>query len=78
MDLSQSFGYPGNPGVQEVQDAVNHIIEVAAKYQKPLGIFVGTPEAGKAYKESCSFGAAFFSLYLVVSWLPAFYTDRRG
>lgn len=54
MDLSQSFGYPGNPGVQEVQDAVNHIIEVAAKYQKPLGIFVGTPEAGKAYKESCS------------------------
>lgn len=50
MDLSQSYGHPGNPAVQEVQAAVAYIIEAARKYQKPLGIFVSTAEAAEKYK----------------------------
>lgn len=50
MDLSQSYGHPGNPSVPEVQAAIAHIIEAAQKYQKPLGIFVGTAEAAQKYK----------------------------
>ena len=50
MDLSQSYGHPGNPSVPEVQAAIAHIIETAKKYKKPLGIFVGTAEAAQKYK----------------------------
>lgn len=51
MDLSQSFGVPGNPGEPAVQAAIDRIIDTAARYQKPLGIFVGTKEAADRYEK---------------------------
>lgn len=50
MDLSQSFGHPGNPANPEEQDAIRRIIEVAARYDVPVGIFVGTAEAAAKYE----------------------------
>lgn len=51
MDLSQSYGYPGNPKAPQVQAAIDHIIAVAQIYKKPLGIFVGNLEDAERWEE---------------------------
>ena len=51
MDLSQSFGHPGDPSNPEEQEAIRNIIQTAAKYGVPTGIFVGTKEAAQKYED---------------------------
>lgn len=50
MDLSQSFGHPGDPSSPEEQAAIGRIIETAARYDVPVGIFAGTAEAAAKYE----------------------------
>ena len=50
MDLSQSYGKPGQPSAPEVQEAIRHVIVTAAEHHKPTGIFVGTREAAERYE----------------------------
>ena len=51
MDLSQSFGHPGDPSNPEEQEAIRNIIQTAAKYDVPTGIFVSTKEAAQKYED---------------------------
>lgn len=51
MDLSQSFGVPGNPGDPAVQAAIDRVIDTAVRCRKPLGIFVGGKEAADRYEK---------------------------
>lgn len=50
MDLSQSYGHPGDPACPEVRAAVRHVIDTANRLGKPVGIFVGSAEAAEQYE----------------------------
>lgn len=49
MDMSQSYGTPGNPGSPDVQTAVKRVADAARKYGKAAGIFVTNKEAMEKY-----------------------------
>jgi len=51
MDLSQSFGHPGNPSLPEIQATILNIIKVCNEYNRTCGIFVNTPDEVKKYRE---------------------------
>lgn len=51
MDLSQSYGVPGETGSGQVQDAIEKVLEAAARYGKAVGIFAGNEDAAKKYKD---------------------------
>ncbi len=50
MDLSQSYGHLGDPSAPPVQEAIDHVIAVAARHKKPTGIFVGSAQAAEKYQ----------------------------
>ena len=66
MDLSQSFGHPGDPSNPEEQEAIRRSIEVAARYDVPVGIFVGTAEAAAKYE---ALGVRYIAIGSDVSFL---------
>ena len=47
MDLSQSYGVPGNPGDPEVQAAIETVTAKALAAGKAVGTVAGTPEAAR-------------------------------
>ena len=47
MDLSQSYGVPGNPGDPEVQAAIETVTAKTLKAGKAVGTVAGTPEAAR-------------------------------
>lgn len=49
MDLSQSYGTPGNPGSHDVQAAVEKVCAAAEEYGKAVGIFVTGRDAMMKY-----------------------------
>ena len=51
MDISQSLGYPGDPAHPEVQQVVRQVIDTCSANKKPFGIFVGTTEAARKYRD---------------------------
>lgn len=51
MDLSQSFGNPGNPSLPEIQATILNVIKVCNEYNRACGIFANTPDEVKKYKE---------------------------
>lgn len=48
-DLSQSIGKPGQVNDPEVVAMIEKMFSVAAKYKKPVGIYVGSKEAAEKY-----------------------------
>lgn len=50
MDLSQSFGYPGQPGHPDVQKVMQRITEATQSAGLALGILVPTIDAAKDWK----------------------------
>lgn len=68
MDLSQSYGVPGNPANEQVQEAIHLIAETAAKYGKQLGIFVGGTNAIEKY---AAMGFRYFAVASDQSFLIA-------
>ena len=51
MDISQSLGHPGDPAHPEVQQVVRQVIDTCNANEKPFGIFVGTTEAARKYRD---------------------------
>lgn len=49
MDMSQSYGVPGNPGSPDVQAAVRKVADAAKGSEKAAGIFVTGKEAMDKY-----------------------------
>ncbi len=45
MDLSCSLGFPGEVDHPRMQEATQHIMETAEKYNKPTGMLVGSMDA---------------------------------
>lgn len=59
MDISQSLGHPGEPTHPDVAAVVDHVISVCNAKNKPFGIFVGTAEAARKYRDK---GAAYVAI----------------
>lgn len=59
MDISQSLGYPGDPAHPEVQQVVRQVIDTCNANKKPFGIFVGTTEAARKYRD---LGASYIAI----------------
>ena len=59
MYISQALGYPGDPAHPEVQQVVRQVIDTCNANKKPFGIFVGTTEAAREYRD---LGAAFIAI----------------
>ncbi len=51
MDLSQSYGVPGNPGDPEVQAAIETVIASTLRAGKAVGAVAGTPETARGLME---------------------------
>lgn len=51
MDLSQSYGVPGNPGQPEVQAAIDMVTAKTLAAGKVVGTVAGTPEAARKLVE---------------------------
>ena len=51
MDLSQSYGFPGQPGHEDVQKAMRRIIDAAKSAKVPLGIMVPNIDSAKEWRE---------------------------
>lgn len=51
MDLSQSYGTPGRPDSEDVQNAIKRVMEISGKYGKAVGIFAAGEEAVKKYMQ---------------------------
>lgn len=66
MDLSQSFGHPGDPSNPEEQEAIRRIIDTAARFDVPVGIFVGSTEAAAKYE---AMGVRYIAIGSDVSFL---------
>jgi 4-hydroxy-2-oxoheptanedioate aldolase len=43
-DLSQSLGFPGQPGHPRVKDAMKRIVDICREHGKPVGTVAGNPE----------------------------------
>ena len=59
MDISQSLGHPGDPAHPEVQQVVRQVIDTCNANEKPFGIFVGTTEAARKYRD---LGASYIAI----------------
>lgn len=59
MDISQSLGHPGDPAHPEVQQVVRQVIDTCNANKKPFGIFVGTTEAARKYRD---LGASYIAI----------------
>ena len=59
MDISQSLGYPGDPAHPEVQQVVRQVIDTCSANEKTFGIFVGTTEAARKYRD---LGASYIAI----------------
>lgn len=59
MDLSQSFGHPGEPSLPEIQETIRNIICICKKYNKVSGIYVNTFDEVRKYKK---LGVKYFAL----------------
>jgi 2-dehydro-3-deoxyglucarate aldolase len=65
-DLSASMGHLGNANHPEVQQAIMHIIKACKNAKKSVGIFVGSSEEGKKYRE---LGINMIALHSDIGWL---------
>ena len=59
MDISQSLGHPGDPAHPEVQQVVRQVIDTCNANETPFGIFVGTTEAARKYRD---LGASYIAI----------------
>ena len=59
MDISQSLGHPGDPAHPEVQQVVRQVFDTCNANEKPFGIFVGTTEAARKYRD---LGASYIAI----------------
>ena len=59
IDISQSLGHPGDPAHPEVQQVVRQVIDTCNANEKPFGIFVGTTEAARKYRD---LGASYIAI----------------
>lgn len=59
MDISQSLGHPGDPAHPEVQQVVRQVIDTCNANKKLFGIFVGTTEAARKYRD---LGASYIAI----------------
>lgn len=59
MDIIQSLGHPGDPAHPEVQQVVRQVIDTCNANKKPFGIFVGTTEAARKYRD---LGASYIAI----------------
>lgn len=59
MDISQSLGHPGDPAHPEVQQVVRQVIDTCSANERPFGIFVGTTEAARKYRD---LGASYIAI----------------
>ena len=77
-DLSGSFGIPGNIDDHRVQKAIERVIEAGRQQNKPVGIFVPTPEAArKQLAQGATFVAVGADIARLVTATKAMCTDVR-
>jgi len=52
FDLSASLGYPGELDHPEVVEAIRHVGEACARAEKPAGLFAGSVDFAKTWREA--------------------------
>lgn len=58
MDLSQSYGTPGNPQSPQVQEAIRRVLECAERHGKAVGIFTGVDAVEQQVQRGIQYIAA--------------------
>lgn len=71
-DLSASMGYLGQTGHEAVKAAVEHVLLVARKHAKAVGIFATSAQEARRYREM---GVSFIALHSDTGWLGKGATD---
>jgi len=77
-DLSQSFGYPGEPSHPVVVEAIEHVAMIVSRSEKAFGIFSGSAEDAR---RGLDLGATFLATsveFLLAGQMRSFLKAIRG